>query len=277
MVVALAVAGSPRADLVAPPLDYRRANVERRVVNLTGRLEPFERVVLAARVAGYLKRIRVDLGDRVRAGAIVAEVDVPELEAEARMARAGLSRAKARLEQAEVVRSYKARIAARLHRLAWEHRGNVTAEEVAQADERLAAAAAEVAVRRAEVEAARARLESIQARLGFSHLRAPFDGIVSRRLLHTGALVTPAAGIVELVRVDRLRLVIEAPQRVAPYLRIGDPLKVRFQALPGQVFSSRLSRLSAVISAGKRRVEAVLPAAPGLVPGMVATVAVRLW
>ncbi len=271
MVVALAVAGSPRADLVAPPLDYRRANVERRVVNLTGRLEPFERVVLAARVAGYLKRIRVDLGDRVRAGAIVAEVDVPELEAEARMARAALSRAEARQKQAEVVRDRQGWIAARLHR------GNVTAEEVAQADERLAAAAAEVAVRRAEVEAARARLESIQARLGFSHLRAPFDGIVSRRLLHTGALVTPAAGIVELVRVDRLRLVIEAPQRVAPYLRIGDPLKVRFQALPGKVFSTRLSRLSAVISEGKRRAEADLTQAPGLVPGMAATVAVRLW
>ncbi len=277
MIVALLAVGSSRADTVVLPPDYLRANVERQVVNLAGRLEPFERVVLPARVEGYLKHIRVDLGDRVRAGAVIAEVDVPELDTEVRMARAGLSRAKARLEQAEVVRSYKARIAARLHRLAREHRGTVTAEEVDQADDQLAAAIAEVAVRQAEVEVAQARLENSQTRLAFSRIRAPFDGIVSRRLVHTGALLTPADGIVELVRVDRLRLVVEVPQRIAPYLRLGDPLSVRFQALPGKVFSARLSRLSAVISEGKRRAEADLTQAPGLVPGMAATVAVRLW
>jgi len=247
--------------------------VERQVVNLTGYLEPFERVVLPARVEGYLKRIRVDLGDRVRSGAVIAEVDAPELAARLRAAQADLALARARLAQAESVRRARARIAARLR----EKRGTVAAEEVTRADDRLAAATAEVAVRQAEVEVAQARLENARARLAFSRVRAPFDGIVSRRLLHTGALVTSATGIVELVRVDRLRLVVEVPQRIAPYLRPGNPVIVRFQALPGQVFSARLSRLSAVISEGKRRAEAELARAPGLVPGMAATVAVRLW
>jgi len=71
--------------------------------------------------------------------------------------------------------------------------------------------------------------------------------------------------------------VIEVPQRIAPYLRRGDPLQVRFRALPGKVFSTRLRRLSAVLNDGGLRAEADLAEAPGLLAGMTATVAVRLW
>ncbi len=272
MVVLLAV-GASRADTVPLPPDYLRANVERQVVNLTGYLQPFERVVLRARVEGYLKRLPVDLGDRVRAGAVVAEVDAPELETRLQAAQAGLALARARLAQAESLQRARRRIVSGLR----QRRGTVTAEEMARADDRLAAAMAEVAVRRAAVEVARVQLEDARLRLAFSRVRAPFDGIVSRRLVHTGALLTPATGIVELVRIDRLRLVVEVPQRIAPYLRPGNPVTVRFQALPGKVFSARLSRLSALISEGVRYAEAEFTRAPGLVPGMAATVAVRLW
>lgn len=265
------------AGAIELPVDYLRANVERQVVNLAGHLEPFERIVLPARVEGYLKTIRVDLGDRVQRGEVLAEVDVPKLAAQTRMAQANLAQAKARLAQAEAVRKFKARIAARLHRLAREHRGTVTAEEVDRADDQLAAATAEVAVRRAAVQVASAHLETNQAQLAFAQIKAPFDGVVSRRLIHTGALLIPSTGIVELVRVDRLRLVMEVPQRIAPYLRLGDPLRVRFQALPGKVFSARLSRLAAVLTKDKMRAEADLNPAQGLIPGLAATVAVRLW
>ncbi len=276
-IAAVLAGGLPCAGTVELPTDYLRANVERQVVNLSGHLEPFERVVLPARVEGYLKTIRVDLGDSVRKGEVLAEVDVPELIAQVRMAEAGLAQARARLAQAEAVRGFKARIASRLPRLARERRGTVTAEEMDRADDQLAAATAEVKVRQAAVKVALARLENSQARLAFSRIRAPFDGVVTRRLVHTGALLAPSTGIVELVRVDRLRLVVEVPQRIAPYLRLDDPLRVRFKALPGKVFSARLSRLGALLSEGKMRAEADLSQAPGLIPGMAATVAVRLW
>ncbi len=278
LVSILLIWGEPMAAPSALPIGVIQDNVEQRVVNLQGHLEAFERVEQSARVSGYLETIRVDLGDQVQKGEVIAELSVPELQAQTNKAQARFAEAKAKLEQAERAVHFKTRLANRLDRLARQHRGTVTAEEVDQADSKQAAAEAKLQVRKAAVRVAKAELENLRARLSFSRVRAPFDGIVVQRLVHTGALLSNKTPIVELIRSDKLRLVIDAPQRIAPYLRIGDPVRVRFNALPGKVFRTSVSRIASVLSAdGSLRAEADLALAPGLLPGMQATVAIQMW
>lgn len=260
------------------PLEKIQDNVEQQVVNLNGHLEPFELVALPARVNGYLKAIYVDLGDRIRQGEVIAELSVPELDAQARMASARLTKARAELARAERILQFKTRIARRLHRLVQQRPGTVTAEEIDRADSEQAAAEAETQVLEAQLAVAEAEVENLKATLAFARVSAPFDGIVTRRLVHTGALISAVTPIVELVSTDKLRLVIEVPERIAPYLRVGDLARVRFHALPGEVFETKIVRIAAALeTGGKLRAEADLPFAPGLVPGIKAQVAIFMW
>ncbi len=260
------------------PLEKIQDNVEQQVVNLKGHLEPFELVALPARVNGYLKAIHVDLGDRIRQGEVIAELSVPELEAQTRMASAKLAKARAELARAERILQFKTRIAKRLHRLVQQRQGTVTAEEIDRADNEQAAAEAEAQVLKAQVSVAEAEVENLKATLAFAQIRAPFDGIVTRRLVHTGALVSAVTPIVELVSTAKLRLVMEVPERIAPYLRVGDSVRARFHALPGEVFKAKVVRIAAALDpGGKLRAEAELPFAAGLVPGSQAQVAIFMW
>jgi RND family efflux transporter MFP subunit len=253
-------------------------SVEQQVVTLGGRLEAFERVALPARVKGYIQAIYVDLGDRVQQGQVIAELSVPELEAKARMAQAKLAAIQAELARQEQILRFKTRIASRLHRLASQRQGAVTEEEIDRADNEQVAVEAGVEVLRAKLSVAKAALENARAFLEFAKLKAPFDAIVTGRLVHTGALVAETTPIVELVALAKLRLVIEVPQRIAPYLRLGNLVRARFNALPGKVFDATISRIAAGLNGeGKLRAEADLPFAPGLLPGLEGQVAVFLW
>ncbi|GAB6067626.1 hypothetical protein JCM13664_09440 [Methylothermus subterraneus] len=260
------------------PVAKIRENVEQQVVNLEGYLEAFEHVALPARVSGYLQAIYVDLGDRVQAGEVIAELSVPELEAKLRRAKARLAEVRAERVRQEHILPFKRRIASRLRRLADQRQGTVTAEEVDRAEEALAAAEAKARVLEAKVRAIEAEVESLQAQRAFAKIRAPFAGIVTRRWVHTGALISQATPVVELVSLDKLRLVVKVPPRLAPYLRLGDPLRIRFHALPGEVYQAKLARVAAALGAdGNLRAEADLPFAPGLLPGLRAQVAIFMW
>ncbi len=283
LLAVIPAADGARAPSASVSEELIRRNVEKKVVSLSGQLEPYEKIALHARITGYLKSIPVDLGDRVKKGEVVAEPAVPETEAEAAMAKARLAEMQAQSRQAEMVYRFKARISDRLHALHKRLTGAVTEDELDVADGERVAAGAERAIRKAAVDVARAKLENINALLSFAHITAPFDGIVTRRVLHTGALV--AAGksggkpVVNLARIDRLRLVIDIPERIAPYLRLGDKLRVRFPALPGETFDATISRMGGVLAAdnGLMRAEADVEPRAGLHPGMRAIVAIHLW
>lgn len=260
------------------PLAKIQANVEQQVVNLQGHLEPFRQVALPARVNGYLKAIYVDLGDRLRRGEVIAELSVPELESKMHLAQAQLAKARAELARQEQIVQLKTRLAARLHHLAQQRQRTVPAEEIDRADNERLAAEAKREVLKAQIALAEAKVKNLEARFASARVSAPFDSVVTRRLAHSGALVSAATPIVELISTDKLRLVIEVPERIAPYLRFGDRVRVRFHALPGEVFETKLARIAAVLdSDGKLRAEADLPFAPGLVPGLKAQVAIFLW
>lgn len=257
-------------------------NIEQQVVNLAGRLEPYKKIALYARVTGYLDVLYVDVGSGVKKGDVLAELSVPELEASYKMAEARLHEAKAKLRQAKAVYKFKARIAKRLHALHEKVRKAVTADEIDVADAEKVAAEGKVAIGKAAVKVAQAKFENLRAQLSFKEVIAPFDGVVTQRFVNTGSLVVAGSSgkpLVELVQVDRLRLVVNVPERVAPYVQIGDALQARFNALPGQVFESKVSRIAGLISSNNHemRIEGDIGLQAGLHPGLRGIVSIRLW
>ncbi len=154
------------------------------------------------------------------------------------------------------------------------------AVETAQAkvkveDARRSKAEADVQSAVARVEVARANLEHTRTMLSYGTLRAPFDGIVTRRLVHTGAFIQSAASgkpdpLLTVVRIDRLRIVADIPAADAVWLTIGQPASLEVNSLPHK-FPGTLVRMAHVLDGGTRtlRIEIELKSIPkGLRPGM---------
>lgn len=218
-------------------------------VTVQGELVPYRAVDLHARVAGYVRTVRVDRGSRVRRGDVLVEMDAPELlqqrsEADARLA---VSR----------------QMAARLRAAA------VTAGAVAPS---------ELETVEAGVKADEARVNALRELTSYLTVRAPFDGVVATRNVHPGALVGPNSGdtgmMLRLEDHDRLRLVIAVPERYAGGSLLGRTSTFRVSAWPGERFSGRLTRASGAIDPRTRamQVEMDVASAGKLTPGMFADV-----
>ncbi|CAB1274182.1 efflux RND transporter periplasmic adaptor subunit [Candidatus Nitrosacidococcus tergens] len=257
-------------------------NIEQKIVSLEGWLEPYKKVALYARTTGYLDILYVDVGSSVKKGEVLAQLSVPDLEADYRMARAYLYEAKAKLSQAEAVYKFKARIAERLHGLYKSMQMAVTADEIDIADAEKVTAEGEVAVSKAAIKVAQAKFENLKVNLSFKEVIAPFTGVVTQRFIHTGSLIVAGNSnsqpLIELIQVEKLRLVVNIPERVAPYIQIGDTLQARFNSLPGLVFESKVSRIAGLISSSNHEmhIEADLKLQEGLHPGLRGVIAIFL-
>ena len=232
----------PRVEVVRP----RRVTVAQRLqTNAT--LEAFEEADLFAKVSGYLSDVRVDIGDHVKAGQVLAVIDVPEMEKELAEAKAQLESKQSSLESARrQLDHHKANItlqAALLRRreelgaaghfisdrVLDEVRANA---EIAKAD--LGVAEANRALAANQVDVAAATVEKIKALLGYTLIVAPFDGVVARRLVNRGDLVQaatatrtrPSTGSLFTVqRIDTIRVFCDVPENDVPHVQIGDPAK----------------------------------------------------
>ncbi|MFQ5876323.1 MAG: efflux RND transporter permease subunit [Acidobacteriota bacterium] len=274
--------GEPRGE---PPLVeiVRPSAAGPEEVVLPGSFEPFERALLHAKVTGYLARMSVDIGDRVGRHAPLAELQVPEMEAE-------LGRAEADLASA-TAEHHRAQAAAELTEITYRRLSELKASEpqaVTQQDVDVAAAEVEVARSRvdiaaAEIEVRRAKLSHLRALMSYAVIRAPFDGVVVRRFVDPGALIVAGAEggdpVLEVANPDRLRLVLSIPEAVVPRVRVGLRAEVAVDALPGRTFSGEISRLAGVLADDTRsmRAEIDIDAREGLLrPGMYASVRLRL-
>lgn len=218
-------------------------------VTVQGELLPYRAVDLHARVAGYVREVRVDRGSRVRRGDVLLEMDAPELlqqqsEAEARLA-------------------VSQQTAARL-RAAAATPGAVAPTELEAIE--------------ATVKADEARVAALRELTSYLTVRAPFDGMIATRHVHPGALVGPNSGdaglMLRLEDHDRLRLVVAVPERYAGGSLQGRSPAFRVSAWPGETFSGRVTRASGSIDPRTRAmmVEMDVSAAGKLAPGMFADV-----
>lgn len=262
-----------------------------RDVLLTGEFRPYQAVDLYSRVPGFLREVNVDVGSMVRAGQIVATVDVPELEADMAQGQAERRRAEAELRRAraELGRSHAALNVATvsLNRLLAASRsepGIIAAQEIDEARARQAAAEAAVesarstiAVEEGRIGVANAGAERSKAMAGYRGIPAPFAGVVVKRYADPGAM-GQASPVVRLAEIGRLRLAVQVPESAVPLLRVGAAVDVRVPS-SNEKFSASVARLTRDVLSASRTMEAEIDVAnPGAkyAPGMYAEVSLRV-
>jgi HlyD family secretion protein len=290
-------------------------------------LFPYERTDLYAKIAGFLQEIRVDYGDRVKKGDVLAILSVPEMDKELEQKKANVARAEAAIRQAQEafkaaaagVRSAEAivleaeagRTRARANYERWQSEfarveelvsrnvidkqtrdetlNQFKAAESAQAEVEAKVKSAkaardeikakqdktheDVSVAQANLLVAKADRDQVEALLQYAKIVAPFDGVVTKRNLHTGAFVNPKAGempLLTVVRTDLLRVVVDVPEKEVRYLHKDNKVIVDLDALPVQKFEWKITRIAPVLGFGKKvRIEVEIPNPDGkFYPGM---------
>lgn len=286
---AAAGAAEPRAVTVEPA----RAATLARTITLSGALAAEDQAVLSTKVTGRLQRIDVDLGTSVRKGQEIARLDPTDFELRVAQAEAALRQARARLglapdgadeqinpETAAIVRQAQAVLdEASLTRdrvRTFVERGLSPKAELDSAvagfkvaEGRLQDALEEVRNRQAILAQRRSELSLAQEQLSATTLRAPFDGRIRERTGVVGQYVAAGTPVVTLVRVHPLRLRLEVPEREAPRVKLGQPVRVVAEG-EQQEYSGRVARISPSISEDNRTllVEAEIPNEHGLLrPG----------
>lgn len=220
-------------------------------LRVAGQFLPYQQVELHAKVAGYIRQINVDIGDSVKAGQVLATLDVPELNAQVEGASASVRQSQELIRRAasEVARaqaSYDALHSAsqRLQEASKARPGLIAQQELDDARAREMAAAAQVDAAKSGLLGTRQQLQISQAdhlryasMADYSRIVAPFSGVVTWRYADTGALIqagtsnAASAPVVKIAEVDKLRLRLPVPESLASFVHIGDVATINVQAL----------------------------------------------
>jgi membrane fusion protein (multidrug efflux system) len=256
-------APAPTTEKAAPagPATVEVTKVVEQPLNVTlslpGELTPYETVALYARVTGFVKTIDVDRGSRVRAGQQLAALEAPELVAQKAEAQSKVQSAEAQLA---AIRSKADATASTYEKLkaASATPGVVAGNDVVVAQKAVEADQGQIAAGQQNVEAARQALKSVSDMEGYLRITAPFNGVVTERNVHPGALVGPTGGpgtampIVRIVESNRLRLVIPVPEAYTAGVTNGTSLTFTVAAYPGQTFTGTISRISHSVDVATR-------------------------
>jgi RND family efflux transporter MFP subunit len=283
---AVAVAKAARADLA-------------QTLTLEAEFHPFQEIDVHAKVAGYLKKIYVDVGDRVKAGQVLAVLEIPELlddvqqdEAVIRRSTEEINRAHADLDRAQSAHQVAHVAAERLAAVMKERPNLVAQQDIDDATARDRGAEAQVATAKAALAAAEQQLAVSKATankthtlLEYARITAPFAGVITHRYADTGAMIqagtssqTQTMPLVQLSENDKLRLIIQVPESAVSHIRIGEPVDVRVESL-GRTFPGVISRAAGKVNPETRTMETevdVQNANLALVPGMYAYASIAL-
>jgi len=263
-------------SVVAPVIVARveRHNLSRQLT-VAAAFRPYQEIEVHAKVAGYVKNIRVDVGDRVRSGELLATLEIPEMAGELAQAAATSKRARAEVVRAsgELQRAKSAHEVAHLiyQRLAavMKSRPNLIAQQEiddAQAKDRVAEAQVDTA--RAALSAAQEAVQvsdaaqsRVKAMSDYSRITAPFAGVITQRYADTGAMIqagtasqTQAMPLVRLSEDNLLRLTLPVPESVVARIHVGDPVDVHVLAL-NRNFTGRISRFASRLQDSTRTME----------------------
>ncbi|HUD26191.1 MAG TPA: efflux RND transporter periplasmic adaptor subunit [Burkholderiaceae bacterium] len=201
-------------------------------LELPGRLEAYSRAPIYARVSGYLKDWKVDIGGRVRAGQMLGEIEAPDLDQQ-------LSQAKADLMTAQANEALAKTTAER-----WQRLLKTDSVSVQEVDMKVGDFAAKDAI----VKAASANVERLQVLEGFKRVVAPFDGIVTARDTDVGALINAGSGkgleLFVVSDVHTLRLYVNVPQNYVAQVTPGTKAQVTVPERPGQTFTATVETTS---------------------------------
>ncbi len=243
-----------------------------RQLTLSSELVPFQEIDVYAKESGYVKNLSVDYGTHVKAGQVMAILEIPELEAQLQEDRAEIKNAVNQVSRAQhELYRYQAQYKAlhleytRLNGVFESQPGIVAQQEVDDAQGKDLAASSQVDAGQAALEAAQSQLVAAKAKLAhdqslfdYSKITAPFPGVVTERYANLGTLVqagtgssTQAIPIVKLSEDDLFRLVIPVPESYVRYIRVGDPVDVRVPSL-NRTFPGKVARFSVDVQSNTR-------------------------
>lgn len=260
--IAACVDSAPAAQLPssAAPIPVRTVTpahgaISRHITLPSSRILPLQGATLYAKVPGYLKSISVDKGDIVRRGQLLAEVEVPELQADEAEFKA----------EAEVART-------NYERMAQAQKSSPDLVVPQQVDEL-----------RGKAEIAEAKLQRTRALLQFAKITAPFSGVITARYVDPGAFIPAAtagstpqgAALVMLMDLSRVRVQVAIPEAEVPLIRVGLPVTLTLDEFPGRAFRGAVTRFATALDEATRTMltEIDLDNASGaLRPGMYANV-----
>jgi len=265
-------------------------------VVLPGSIQAFIDSPVYARASGYLKRWESDIGARVKAGQVLAEIDAPELDQQVTQAHGALEQAQAAVEQAtaNLQQGRANEELARVTATRWNNlagKGVVSRQENDTYQAQYQAQTANVQALEKAVAAARSNLAAVQANLGrledmqaFKIVRAPFDGVITARNTDVGALINagnggPSQELFHIASVSKLRVFVSVPQAYARAAVPGIQAELTLTEFPGRRFRGQLVRNAEAIDAGTRTLlsEVDLDNSSGeLRPGAYAEVHLRL-
>jgi len=239
---------------------------------------------ILARADGYLKSRYVDIGDRVRAGQPLAEIDAPELDQQIRQAEAAAEQVQASIEQAQAaLEQGKAnRDLARVTADRWKTlvvQGVVSKQENDQYQAQLVAQGANVqalekavSAQRSSLSASKANLARLQEVQSYRVVKAPFDGVITVRNVDIGTLVSTGTTLLyRIAQTGTLRSYVNVPQSNANSVHLGQPAQLTVSNFPGRRFRGTVARTANVLDPASRTmlVEVDVPNADGaLFPGM---------
>jgi RND family efflux transporter MFP subunit len=241
-------------------------------IPIPAEFRPYLKVELHAKVSGYVDAISVDIGDQVKAGQLLAKLEVPELKDELNRATAAQQRAQADYKDAHLVYT-------RLMSVEKDHPNLVAQQE-------LDAAEAKDATTEAAIAGAKAEVERCQTLLAYTRITAPFAGVITHRYADPGSLIqagtTSDTQSMPLVCLsDNYRLRLDFPVSVAYVkdIRVGDTVEVRVESLGAKTFTGTITRATLQVNEDTRtmRTEIEVPNLNlELVPGMYAEVVLRV-
>ncbi len=264
----------PRVAVVTPKLV-----ASGHTLKLPGSIQPLEEAVIYARANGYVRRWLVDIGARVKAGALLAEIDTPELEQELMQARAALAQSKAGLLQARANRELAATKLTRTGKLV--EAGVAPQQDLEQTQAQSTVGDADVKVAEAAVAAQQANIRRLLDLQSFGRVTAPFAGTVTARSIERGSLVTAgnATPLFRLAATDTVRVFVQVPQNLAPSVDTNTQARVRIREFADRTFEAQVARTAGALDPSSRTLntEIRIPNADGkLLSGMYAEVELTL-
>jgi membrane fusion protein, multidrug efflux system len=243
-----------------------------KTIELPGEFLPFLSVSLHAKVRGYVEKVLVDRGSSVHQGQLLAELSAPEMKAQIAEAESKLQAADSDRLQAEAQLAAAQSTADRLKQAAATP-GAIAGNELFQAEKQVEAVKALVASKQQAGRAAQSAVQAQKELESYLQITAPFDGIVTDRLIHPGALVGPGTDPVLLViqQVARLRLVVAVPEENVAGIARGGRVEFRVPAFPERTFAGTIARIAHALDPKTRTMAVELDIAnsdASLSPGM---------
>jgi RND family efflux transporter MFP subunit len=288
-----AVSGCSKADTAqargrdgaakAVTVDVVKEESVKRSVELVGTLAAVDQVTISSEADGKVSRILADLGDRVKAGQPLIQVDREKQQYNFDQQRASLEKALAQLgapdaqhlpeaEKTPDVQKASADLAQA--KQAYD-RANALFKRTLVPQQTLDDAATTLQSKqasydlslqnaknlRASIQASEASMKLADRQLRDTEIRAPFDGIVEKRLVNLGELVKTQMPVMAIVRVDPLKVIAEIPEKMAPWIKEGQPVQLHVDAYPDRTFIGKVSRISPAVNTATRAFpfEALVP------------------